>query len=74
MPASTSHQFPLLTQAVGISDTSTIRRAPLGESAPWAPPLGGPLWGDGILMGDTWQRRGGNGVNSNHVYAKWVRY
>ena len=43
IPAGTSHLFPLWALPVCISDTSTIRRAPLGEGAPWGGPLGPPL-------------------------------
>ena len=59
IPADPTHHFPLLALPVCISDTSTIRRAPLGERAPWGGPWG-PLWGDGNFTGDSWQRRGGN--------------
>ena len=52
---------------MGISDTSTIRRAPLGERAPWGAPLG-PLWGDGNLTGDSWQRRGGNQTKNHKAF------
>ena len=45
---------------MGISDTSTIRRDPLGERAPWGA-LWAPLWGDGIFTATSWQRRDFNG-------------